>query len=104
MKEIAMNNSILIYQTNDGSLKTEVTLQNESVWLTQNQLSELFGTKRPAITKHLGQIFKSQELREDSVCSILERTAADGKRYKTKLYASRMKFRNLPSKISCNFN
>ena len=81
-----MNNSILIYQTNDGSLKTEVTLQNESVWLTQNQLSDLFGTKRPAITKHLGQIFKSQELCEDSVCSILERTADDGKRYKTKLY------------------
>src|SRR3990167_333874 len=81
-----MNDSILIYQTQDGSVRTEVTLKNESVWLTQIQLSELFGTKRPAITKHLGQIFKDEELSENSVCSILERTAADGKCYKTKLY------------------
>src|SRR3990167_3748131 len=81
-----MNDSILIYKTNDGDVRAEVTLKNESVWLTQIQLSELFGTKRPAITKHLTQIFKNQELCEDSVCSILERTAADGKKYKTKFY------------------
>lgn len=82
-----MNESILIYQTQDGNFRTEVTLKNESVWLTQTQLSELFGTKRPAITKHLAQIFKDQELSEGSVCSILERTATDGKRYKTKFYS-----------------
>lgn len=82
-----MNESILIYQTQDGNFRTEVTLKNESVWLTQTQLSELFGTKRPAITKHLAQIFKDQELYENSVCSILERTATDGKRYKTKFYS-----------------
>ncbi len=81
-----MNDSILIYQTKDGDVRTEVTLKNESVWLSQIQLSELFGTKRPAITKHLIQIFKVQELSENSVCSILERTAADGKKYKTKFY------------------
>ena len=48
-----MNNPILIYQTKEGTPKIEVILQNESVWVTQNQLSELFGTQRPAITKHL---------------------------------------------------
>ena len=77
---------ILIYQTQDGKPKTEVTLQDESVWLTQIQLSELFGVNRPAITKHLNNIINSNELQEDSVCSILERTADDGKRYKTKIY------------------
>lgn len=81
-----MQEIILIYQTEAGDIKTEVTLQNESVWLTQIQISEVFGVKRPAVTKHLTQIFKDQELNEDLVCSILERTAADGKRYKTKLY------------------
>ncbi|MBA2649391.1 MAG: virulence protein RhuM/Fic/DOC family protein [Legionella sp.] len=81
-----MNSSILIYQTEDGSPKTVVTLQNDSVWLTQNQLSELFGTQRPAITKHLNNIFKNKELDENLVCSNLERTAADGKKYKTKAY------------------
>ncbi len=81
-----MKDSILIYQTQDGNFRTEVTLKNESIWLTQNQLSELFGTQRPAITKHLTQIFKDKELCEDSVCSITERTADDGKQYKTKFY------------------
>tara|TARA_R110002126_G_scaffold17798_1_gene68831 strand:+ start:18326 stop:19312 length:987 start_codon:yes stop_codon:yes gene_type:complete len=81
-----MDNSILIYETKDGQIRTEVTLNNDSVWMSQIQLSELFGTKRPAITKHLTQIFKDQELSENSVCSILERTAADGKCYKTKFY------------------
>ncbi|MCE0723183.1 RhuM family protein [Legionella resiliens] len=81
-----MSNPILIYQTENGAPRTEVVLQNESVWLTQNQLSELFGTQRPAITKHLKNIFDNHELDESSVCSILERTAEDGKRYKTKFY------------------
>jgi len=81
-----IDNPILIYQAEDGIPKTEVTLQNDTVWLTQNQLSDLFGTQRPAITKHLNNIFNSGELRADSVCSILERTAVDGKQYKTKFY------------------
>ena len=57
-----------------------------TVWLSQAQIADLFGTKRPAITKHLSNIFKNNELRKDSVCSILEHTAADGKRYKTQYY------------------
>lgn len=67
-------------------MKLEVRLENETVWLTQQQIADLFGTKRPAITKHLSNIFKSGELEENSVRSILEHTAADGKIYKTQFY------------------
>jgi hypothetical protein len=64
----------------------DVCFKDETVWLTQKALAELFGVKRPAITKHLGNIFSSAELAEDSVCSILEHTAADGKIYSAKYY------------------
>ena len=56
------------------------------LWLTQQQIADLFGTKRPAITKHLGNIFKSGELNQNSVSSILEHTASDGKVYRTQFY------------------
>ena len=79
------NNEIVLYQPND-TLKLEVRLENDTVWLTQQQIADLFGTKRPAITKHLSNIFKSGELDEDSVRSILEHTAADGKIYRTQFY------------------
>ena len=58
----------------------------ETVWLTHKALAELFGVQRPAVTKHLGNIFFTGELVEDSVCSILEHTAADGKTYSAKYY------------------
>lgn len=61
-------------------------IRGETVWLTQEQIAQLFDVKRPAITKHIGNIFSTQELDENSVCSILERTAADGKTYKTKFF------------------
>lgn len=64
----------------------EVRLEKETVWLTQPQIAKLFGTQRPAITKHLSNIFKTNELQEKSVCSVLEHTAADGKSYKTRFY------------------
>ncbi len=81
----ANTGEIVIFQPND-SVHLEVRIDNETVWLTQEQISLLFGTKRPAITKHLGNIFKSGELTENAVSSILELTAADGKNYQTKLY------------------
>lgn len=76
---------IVLYQP-ETTFKLEVRLENETVWLTQAQIAELFGTGRQAITKHLKNIFNSNELEENSVCSILELTAADGKNYKTKFY------------------
>jgi len=63
-----------------------VRLEKETVWLAQKEIALLFNTKRPAITKHLGNIFKSKELCEDSVCSKMEHTAKDGKIYSTKFY------------------
>lgn len=76
---------IVLYQP-ETTFKLEVRLENETVWLTQAQIAELFGTGRQAITKHLKNIFNSNDLEENSVCSILELTAADGKNYKTKVY------------------
>ena len=76
---------IILYQP-DESVRMEVRIEDETVWLTQAQIAELFETKRQAITKHLKNIFQSGELNESSVCSILELTASDGKSYKTKTY------------------
>ena len=78
---------IIIYQTPDGVTNLDVRLENETIWLTQAQIAELFGTKRQAITKHLKNIFQDAELEEYSVCSILEHTAKDGKMYQTKFYS-----------------
>ena len=76
---------IILYQP-DESVRMEVRIEDETVWLTQARIAELFETKRQAITKHLKNIFQSGELNENSVCSILELTASDGKSYKTKTY------------------
>ncbi len=75
-------NEILLYATPNGSVKVEIYLQNESIWLTQQKIADLFGVQRPAITKHLKNIFQTGELQEDSVSSILEHTTADGKKYR----------------------
>ena len=79
------HNEIILYQQ-DSTVKLEVRLENETVWLTQQQIADLFGVKQPAISKHLKNIFESGELIETSVHSILEYTATDGKSYKTKFY------------------
>lgn len=80
------NQEIVIYKDKDGRVNLEAKLEKETVWLTQAQMALLFGTQRPAITKHLLNIFKSGELKLDSVCSKTEQTAADGKRYRTIFY------------------
>ena len=77
---------IILYQP-DSEVKLEVRLEEETVWLTQEQIAALFGTKRPAITKHLSNIYNSGELAQDSTCSILEHMGNDGKqKYVTKYY------------------
>ena len=81
-----MNNEIIFSKTPDGDKKVEVLFQDENFWLTQKALAELFKVKIPAVSKHLKNIFESRELVADSVISILETTAADGKTYKTKYY------------------
>jgi len=77
---------IAIYRSKEGTVAVDVRLEKNTVWLTQKQIAELFGTQRPAITKHLGNIFTAGELNRDSVCSILEHTAADGKKYSAYYY------------------
>jgi hypothetical protein len=77
---------IILYTTPNGAIRVEVMVRNETVWLTQKALAELFGVKVPAISKHLKGIFATGELTESAVVSILETTAADGKRYQTSYY------------------
>ena len=79
-------NRFLLYTAPNGAVKVEVFFKDETVWLTQKALAELFGVKVPAINKHLKNIFESGELTESSVISILETTAADGKTYQTRYY------------------
>lgn len=87
MDEIEKSNGeIILYQTEDGRTQIEVRLTQGTVWLSQAQIANLFGVQRPAITKHLKNIFESGELEENSVSSILEHTANDGKNYKTQFY------------------
>lgn len=78
--------NFLLYTAQDGAVKVEVLVKDESVWLTQKALAQLFAVKVPAVNKHLKNIFASGELVEDSVISILEITATDRKIYKTKYY------------------
>jgi len=65
----------LLYTAPNGKVKVEIFLHNENIWLTQDKIALLFGVQRPAITKHLKNIFGNRELNEDSVSSILEHTA-----------------------------
>lgn len=76
----------LLYTAPNGAIKVEVLLANETIWLTQKRMAELFGVGVPAISKHLKNIFESNELDPDSVISILETTAEDGKKYQTQYY------------------
>jgi hypothetical protein len=79
-------NQIILYQPND-TISLEVRLDNDTIWLTQSQIAVLFGTKRPAITKHINNIYASEELNSDSTCSILEHMGNDNmQKYSTKYY------------------
>lgn len=77
---------MILYRTPSGDVSVEIFIHNESLWLTQERIAVLFGIQRPAITKHLQNIFNDGELQENQVSSILEHTAKDGKIYKTKFY------------------
>lgn len=83
---MAKESEIIFYQDDNGIVKIEVFYHGETFWMTQKKISEFFGVQRPAITKHLTNIFESGELSEESVSSILEHTADDGKKYKTTFY------------------
>lgn len=74
---------IILYQTEDGTTKIQVRLEDETVWLTQSQMAELFQTSIPNVSMHIRNIFREGELQENSVVKDFLTTAADGKRYRT---------------------
>ncbi|MDQ1338944.1 MAG: hypothetical protein QG567_93 [Campylobacterota bacterium] len=80
------NSNILIYQTEDGQTKIQTRLEDETVWLTQAQLCELFQKSKPTISEHIKNIFEEEELIEDSVVRNFRTTAKDGKNYNTNFY------------------
>ena len=82
---VGTTGEIVVYQP-DEITRLEVRVNEETVWLTQAQIAHLFGVGQPAISKHLKNIFASEELSVEAVHSILEYTAADGKSYKTGFY------------------
>lgn len=100
-KEEFKKGEIVIYKSKDGP-KLEVRLEENSVWLTQKQIAMLFDTQRPAITKHLRNIFKSGELDENMVSSILEHTTPHGA-IRGKTQTQKVKYYNLDAIISVGY-
>ncbi|WP_300980411.1 RhuM family protein [Nonlabens sp.] len=80
-----MENKIDIFKSTDG-IEIQVKLENNTIWLDAHLIAKLFGVQRPAIVKHVGNIYKSKELNEKSTCSKMEQVASDGKLRKMKLY------------------
>lgn len=76
----------ILYNLPDNSGTVQAYMENETLWLTQKAMSELFGVDRSVITKHLKNIFESAELQENSVCAKFAHTATDGKTYNTSFY------------------
>jgi len=81
-----MTNEIILYQNDDTSTKIEVRIEDETVWLTQGQMAELFQSTKQNLSLHINNIFRENELHEDSVVKENLTTALDGKKYKTKHY------------------
>ena len=78
--------NFVIFQTETGKINIDVFFQNDTLWLTQKKIAELFEKDRSVITKHLKNIFSESELDENSVCAKFAHTAEDGKMYNTKYY------------------
>ena len=77
-------NEIILFENQE--VRLEVNLKDDTVWLTQKQMAELFGKDRRTITRHIQNIYKDEELEENSVCSFFEHTAEDGKKYNVQYY------------------
>ncbi|MBW1894860.1 MAG: hypothetical protein JRI91_14370 [Deltaproteobacteria bacterium] len=90
---------IVLYATEDGQVKIDTIFQNKTIWLTQAKMAELFDVQRPAITKHLKNIFESGELDEKVVGSILEHTTQHGA-IKGKTQIKPVKYYNLDAIIA----
>ena len=93
---------LILYTTPDGEIKVEAILQNESIWLTQSAMAELFGVQIPAVSKHLKNIFESGELDENVVISILEKTTEHGA-IEGKTQTKQVKYYNLDAIIAVGY-
>lgn len=102
MNKELQKGEIIIYTSEDGSISLDTKLENDTIWLTQKQMAELFDVKTPAISKHLKNIFNTGELREDVVISILETTTKHGA-IEGKTQKSSTKFYNLDAIISVGY-
>ena len=74
------NNQIIIYQTEDGQTKVDVRMENDTVWLTQAQMAELFQTDRTSIVRHINNIYKVEELDRESTCAKIAQVQVEGSR------------------------
>lgn len=100
---MAENSSeILLYKTPNGNVRVEVLLQNETIWLPQAKIAELFGVDRTVVTRHIGNIFKSGELNEQVVCANFAHTTQHGA-IKGKTQETNTKFYNLDVIISVGY-
>ena len=88
------NSEIILYQTEDGRTRIQCRFENETVWLTQKLMAELFGKDVRTINEHIQNVFAEGELETESVIRKFRITAADGKNYETQHY-------NKPSRTSC---
>ena len=75
-----LNNQILIYKTDDGQTQIDVRMENETVWLTQSQMAELFDTDRTSIVRHINNIYKVDELARESACAKIAQVQKEGSR------------------------
>lgn len=96
------NSQLVIYQSPQGDTRIDVRVKGETIWLTQRQIAELFGTKVPAISKHLKNIFASGELQEDMVISKMETTTRHGA-IAGKTQTTETKFYNLDAILSVGY-
>ena len=79
-----MDNQIIIYQTEDGQTKVDVRMENETVWLTQAQMAELFQTDRTSIVRHINNIYKIEELEREATCAKIAQVQMEGNRKVTR--------------------
>lgn len=85
-------NEIEIFKSADNKVEVSVQMDKDTVWLDAHQIAQLFGVNRPAIVKHIGNIYNSNELDKKTTCSILEQVAADGRKRKMNLYQFRCNY------------
>jgi len=86
MEQFPDKEQMIIYQTDDGAVKVDVRMQDDTVWLSQQQMAELYQTSKSNVSEHIKHIFEEGELQEDSVVRKFRTTASDGKNYNTAFY------------------